>query len=228
LTQVIAHRGSTHAARENTLAAFAAARELGADGVELDVHLSSDGVVVVHHDAEIVGLGPVADLSSKALPDWLPSLEESLDVCGQLLVNVEVKQDGAASSAADGLLWSKVAEIVLDRGERSRVVVSSFSLEAVDAVHSHAPGLVTALLVEPTDDAMTAVALARHHGHGGVHPFFVSVDEALMEAALAARVAIRPWTVDDPARVVALAGLGVDAVITNDVAGALRSLGRTV
>ena len=227
MTQVIAHRGSTYAARENTLEAFQAARELGADGVELDVHLSSDGVVVVHHDAEVAGLGPIAGTSSKALPQWLPTLEESLECCGQLLVNVEVKQNSEAVSGADALLWSKVAEIIVKRGEAAKVVVSSFSLAAVDAVRSHAPSLATALLVEPTDDAVAAVALARRHGHGGVHPFHVSVNEALMEAAAAAFVAIRPWTVDDPARVVALAELGVDTVITNDVTAALRALGRS-
>src|SRR5271166_2724021 len=88
VTEIFAHRGSCDLARENTVAAFAAARDLGADGVELDVHRTADGEVVVHHDAEVPGFGPIAQLMSADRPEWLPTLADVLDASRPLLVNV--------------------------------------------------------------------------------------------------------------------------------------------
>ncbi|MGH9017440.1 MAG: glycerophosphodiester phosphodiesterase, partial [Acidimicrobiales bacterium] len=88
---LLAHRGGVGPYRENTLEAFRGAIDFGADGVELDVRRSADGRLVVHHDAEVPGVGAVHDLSAGELPDWIPSLEEALDVCAGAVVNVEVK-----------------------------------------------------------------------------------------------------------------------------------------
>jgi glycerophosphoryl diester phosphodiesterase len=224
LTDIYAHRGSAHVVRENTVAAFVAARELGADGVELDVHLSADGMVVVNHDDEILGLGLIGELLRSQLPEWLPTLEEALEACRPLPVNVEIK--AAVDPVLEDQLAAGVVEVVTARGEARDVVVSSFSLAAVDAVRAREPALATALLVEPAEDPEAALEVAIAHGHGGVHPFFAFVDEALMEKARASGTAVRPWTVDDPERMVELARLGVDAIITNDVALARRVLGR--
>lgn len=90
-----------------------------------------------------------------------------------------------------------------------------------------APSLATALLIDVAGDPMAWLVTAHRHGHGGLHPFFLDVDEALMKAAKASGMAIRAWTVDDPARIAALAVLDVDAVITNDVPAALHAIGRS-
>jgi glycerophosphoryl diester phosphodiesterase len=228
VTEIFAHRGSCHLARENTVAAFVGARDLGADGIELDVHLTADGNVVVHHDGEVPGLGPFARLLSAELPAWLPSLGEALDACRPLQVNVEIKQDETEGGPdRDRSLAFEVAALLMARAEAPRIVVSSFSLEAIDAVRGFEPGLATALLVDLDRDPMEALMTAREHGHGGLHPFFCSVDAALMKAAKGCGMAIRAWTVDDPARIAALADLGVDAVVTNDVAAARRAFGRS-
>ncbi len=228
VTDIFAHRGSWHLARENTVEAFAAARDLGADGVELDVRRTSDGEVVVHHDAEVAGVGPIAQLTSAELPEWLPTLGEALDASRSMLVNVEVKRSGnGRGTEDDDLLALEVASVLDSRSDAPRIVVSSFSLAIVDVVRSSARSLATALLVGPAEDPFRALATAVEHGHGGMHPFFESVDDALVKAAKAAHVAIRTWTVDDPDRIAALGALGVDAVITNDVAAARGALGRT-
>ena len=75
--------------------------------------------------------------------------------------------------------------------------------------------------------SLAALATAREHGHGGLHPFYFSVDAALVTACRKSGMAIRTWTVDDPAQIAALAELGVDAVVTNDVVAARRALGRS-
>jgi glycerophosphoryl diester phosphodiesterase len=228
VTEIFAHRGSARLNRENTVGAFVAARELGADGIELDVRRTADGALVVHHDAELTDAGPIAELSSAELPDWLPSLRAALDACRPLQVNVEIKQrEGESGPGLDDPLALEVARLLAQRSEATRIIVSSFSLPAVDAVRATAPTLATALLVEVAEDPFRALATARQHGHAGVHPFFLSVDKALIKAAEAAGIAIRTWTVDDPARIAALAEMGASAVITNDVPAARRALGRS-
>jgi len=226
VTRVFAHRGSAHLARENTVEAFAAAKKLGADGIELDVHLTADGVVVVHHDGEVPGLGPIASLRSAQLPPWIPTLGQALEVCRPLAVNVEVKYDETgAGEEHDRQLAFEVATHLAARDEAPQILVSSFSLAAIDAVHAFRPSLATALLVDLDSDAMEALLTAREHGHGGVHPFFTAVDAALISAAKDCGMAVRTWTVDDPEQISALGALGVDAVITNDVKAALQALG---
>jgi glycerophosphoryl diester phosphodiesterase len=225
--EVFAHRGSAQVVRENTVAAFAAAVALGADGIELDVHLTADGVVAVHHDAEVPGRGRISELTSTELPDWLPALPQALDACRPLRVNIEMKNELETWTARDDLLAAKVAELAVSREEVDALVVSSFSLRAIGAVRARAPRVATALLVEPADSAADALATAHDHGHGALHPFFLAVDQALVDAAKAVGMAIRPWTVDDPGLIAALAEIGVDAVITNDVTAALEALGRS-
>src|SRR5215203_4377279 len=99
---VLAHRGANRVAPENTVAAMQEAVDRGADGVELDVHRSADGVLVVHHDAETPA-GRLADLTTAALRDVVPDapmLSEVLDVCRGRLVNVEVKDPDPRAATA--------------------------------------------------------------------------------------------------------------------------------
>src|SRR5580693_8567760 len=93
MTAVFAHRGRTDGFAENTLEAFAEAKRLGADGVELDVRLTADGALAVHHDPTIDGLGPVADLTVPELPAHVPLLVDALTVCDGMVVNVEIKNE---------------------------------------------------------------------------------------------------------------------------------------
>src|ERR1700735_4626903 len=95
MTAVFAHRGCTEGFTENTIDAFAEAKRLGADGVELDVRLTADGALAVHHDPVIDGVGRVAGLTVSQLPPHVPLLPDALAVCEGLVVNVEIKNDPA-------------------------------------------------------------------------------------------------------------------------------------
>src|SRR5262245_27082175 len=90
---VIAHRGASRAAPENTLEAFRLARSLGADAVELDVRRTRDGALAVHHDARLPDGQSVVDLSAAELPRSVPLLDAALDACAGMWVNVEIKND---------------------------------------------------------------------------------------------------------------------------------------
>lgn len=224
---VLAHRGFAARARENTLEAFLEARRVGADGVELDVRRSADGGLVVHHDAVVAGTGPVAELSVADLPLWVPLLGAALDVCDGLMVNIEIKnlptEPGWDPAEA---LAGAVAALVGDRDVRGQVVVSSFTLATIDAVRSADAAIATAWLTPSRFDQLQALATVREHGHAGLHPHHDSVTDELVDKAHRTGLMLNTWTVDDPERARALAGKGVDAIVTNAPDVVLSALGR--
>ena len=124
-------------------------------------------------------------------------------------------------------LARRVAEVISETSTGGEFVVSSFSLETIDAVLGVNGALETAWLIEPGADVGDAIGTAAYHGHLGVHPYHLFVDEAVVFAAHDLGLAVRAWTVDDGDRISRLGALGVDALITNDVSTALRALGRS-
>ncbi len=112
---VLAHRGSPDPANgvgENTIEAFARARRLGADGVELDARLAADGAVVVCHDPVLGGIGPVGETLSADLPDEVPLLSAALTACRGMTVNIEIKNlPGEPSFDPGERLADQVAEL---------------------------------------------------------------------------------------------------------------------
>lgn len=219
---VVAHRGASRAARENTVDAFLRARALRADGVELDVRRTRDGALVVHHDAAIPGVGPLVEqalVELREVAPWVPTLEEAFDACAGAWVNVEVKNlpidpDWDPSER----VAERVARAVVDAGLHDRVIVSSFNPAALARVREVEAGIATALLVLPAFDALDAVEAAAAVEHAALHPAVEGVRDRLDEVVAAGReagVAIVPWTVDEPEEIAALAAAGVQGIITN-------------
>jgi len=222
LTRVFAHRGSAQSAPENSISAFLEARRLGADGVELDVRRSADGALVVHHDSAVEGIGEIATLAVADLPNEIPLFDAALEACASMTVNIEIKNDPgeAGHDPTDGLAIDVVAHVVeLDR--RSEVIISSFDRATLDAVRRAdaeiAIGLLLGFGVDPIDVLEGLVA----SGFNAVHPFVLLVSAPLVEAAHTAGLAVNTWTVDAAHDLEAMARLGVDAVITDDVPLAL-------
>lgn len=231
---VLGHRGASRARPENTLAAFAEARAMGADGVELDARRTADERLVVHHDPRIDGFGllfdqPFATLRA-ARPD-IPTLAEALDTCAGMIVNVEIKclpwepdadtPDRAVARAVVDLVRSIGTVPVAD------VIVSSFDLGAIDACRAFAPEVATAWLTSGQDIAVAA-PIAAERGHGWLNPDRVAAlraSHADVAAAQRSGVRVGVWTVDEPDDITALAAAGVDAVITDVPDVALRTLG---
>ncbi|MCB1015011.1 MAG: glycerophosphodiester phosphodiesterase [Acidimicrobiales bacterium] len=222
MTLVIAHRGASARFPENTVAAFEGARALGADWVELDVRLARDGALVVLHDEALTDGRLLHTLTRGEIDPAVPSLAEALDACEGMGVNVEIKnlplEDAYDPTMA---VVPAVVEELRRRGDPERWLVSCFDLATVDACHELAPELPTAFLVLDPQGG-DAVDVAAAHGHRALHPWVPMVDEALIERAHAAGLALNTWTVDDPERIVELAAHGADGVVTNapDVARA--------
>ncbi|HSS11265.1 MAG TPA: glycerophosphodiester phosphodiesterase [Acidimicrobiales bacterium] len=223
---VLAHRGASQGAVENTVEAFCEARRLGADGVELDVRRSADGALVVHHDAEIPGAGMIATLKVTDLPVTVPLLDAAVVACGDLLINIEMKDlPGEPGFDPTYPLAGLVATFVAERDLVARVIVSSFDLAAVDAVRVAEPAVATGWLTPSGFDHRQALESVVAGGHSALHPHHNAVTRELVTMAHQAGVAINTWTVDEADRMRALASAGVDAIITNrpDLAKAVLS-----
>ncbi len=218
---VIAHRGASGSRPENTLEAFRHARELGADWVELDVRRSADGALVVHHDAHLPDGRVIVATPAAELPAAVPTLAEALDACAGMGVNVEIKNDPAEPDFdPSNDIAVTVAQVIRswlgpEGSAAARVIVSSFTKETIDRLRAEAPELPTGWLTFDLRDHAAVVGRAVAHGHAAIHPYDPFVDRDLVGQAHAAGLAVYVWTVDDPARMVELAGMGVDGIITN-------------
>ena len=226
-----AHRGASHDAPQNTLAAFRLAREMGADGVELDVQASKDGEAVVIHDftvdATTDGQGAVKDKTLAELKEldagswfdtWfagerIPTLEEVLVGVGhQLLLNIELKTKGLRN--AD--LVAEVVRLIEDHNLVHRVIVSSFNplaLRRVKKLNHHIP---TGLLYYFDLSAhLLRTLLVLVANPDALHPAKDLVSQEYMTWAKERGYRVNVWTVDEPAEMERLVALGVDGIITN-------------
>jgi len=215
--RVIAHRGASAAAPENTIEAFRLARELGADWVELDARRTADGQIIVHHDAHLADGRAIVELRRSELPDHVCDLTAALDACEGMSVNIEVKNwpDDPDFDASE-VVASFVVDEVGRRGTQDQVLVSCFHYPTIEAVHRLDPTLPTAflhLLAERSwVDLAERVATA---GHQALHPWDGLVDADLVAAAHEHGLEVNVWTVDEPNRMAQLIDLGVDGLCTN-------------
>ncbi len=236
-TLVWAHRGASGYRPENTLEAFALAAELGADGVELDVHFTKDGQVVVIHDEKIDrtsnGQGEVKDytLDELNLFDFgfkfygerrgvkIPTLDEVYALLAPtgLTVNVEIK-------ATDADLPAACDRIAKKYNMENKVIYSSFDhLQLVRMKQANSDAVTAPLygfnLVNPWN-------YAKDMGAGAVHPRLSLLDKLdnYVDRCHNAGLRVHPWTANTKEDIAYLVSLGCDAVITNypDVAIALR------
>ena len=209
---VIAHRGASSIALENSLAAFRAAAGQGADGVELDVHATIDGEIVVHHDPSVLGL-PIAqarwrDLASVPLAngETMPTLAQALDVLDMLKVFVEVKVLDPQ--------WDDRLFAVLDGGPNpGGYAVHSFLAPVIRRLGEKRPTLSRGILSEvrsPSAKQILADAAAQT-----LWPEQSTIDERLVQTVHGLGATIIAWTVDNPADMERLARWRVDGICTN-------------
>jgi glycerophosphoryl diester phosphodiesterase len=223
VTAVFAHRGCTEGGiRENTVGAFAEARRLGADGVELDVRLTKDGALAVHHDAEVPGAGVISQLGAAELPDYVPLLADVLAVCDGMTVNVEIKNaPGDPGWDATELVAALSAEAIDAAGWTGRVIVSSFQPATLRAVQAADERLALGALWGVGADSGGGLEEAAAEGFKAIHPFVLAVTPQLVEQAHALGLDVNTWTVNGPHDLRAMVELGVDTVITDVLSQAM-------
>ena len=203
--EIIAHRGANREAPENTIAAFARAIELGVDGIELDVHLSADGLPVVHHDFVLRDGRRIADVTSADLQreGALSTLQEVLDfVDARCRVYVEIKAAAAVNTTC-----------ALLRSRTSWCAIHSFDHRIAREAGERVPGLETGILL--VSYLVDSVAAVRAAGARDLWQQVDFIDGALVNAVHGAGGRVIAWTVNDVTRARDLRAIGVDGVCTD-------------
>ena len=231
--KIWAHRGASGHAPENTLPAFELAHVLGADGIELDVQLTRDGVPVVIHDEKIDrvsdGRGCVKDYTLRELKAFnmnknfpaygivsIPTLEEVYDLVRNtdLTVNVELKNSVVFYEE----LEEKVLRLAEEKGLADRIIYSSFNHYSMRRIKDLLPTARTAFLY--SDGILDIAEYAEKYGVFAVHPSagcmkYPGVD--VVKACHAKGIRVHVWTVNEETDFERMRKLGADAVITNYV-----------
>lgn len=242
---IIAHRGDSANAPENTLAAFRMALDKGSDGVEFDVQLSKDGVPVVIHDFNLKRTGGrsdfVADLTAKQLAhidvgSWfaakkglvqneefseqnVPTLVEVLDAVGgcrgPIYVELKCRDDDFGS------LVTAVCEVVRGSGLVEKIIVKSFKLGAITAVKCSMPEVRTAALFAPEilnflRRKRHIIELAREFGADGISLHYSLATKGLTRIAREHKIPVTIWTADKAVWVERCIRRSIGALITND------------
>ena len=229
-----AHRGAAGLAPENTLAAFRMALELGADGTEMDLQLTRDGVVVVIHDDTVDrttdGRGRIGDLTlaevkrldagAKFGPTFrgerIPTLRELIDLVkasgkDRFRLNLEIKfAEGREGQPAD--LEEKVLAVLAETKFLDRVITQSFYHPSAAKMKRLAPGISAGLLVGQRRQPADPVAAVRDLGVDYYAPHHSLVTPDLLRALHQAAIPVVTWTVNDPADMRRLVDMGLGAL----------------
>ncbi|HEX6289204.1 MAG TPA: glycerophosphodiester phosphodiesterase family protein [Herpetosiphonaceae bacterium] len=223
-TQIIAHRGASADAPENTLAAFELAYRQGAQMIEFDVRPTADGAIVVFHDDTTARWNgrsdAVAALTLAAMQqidlrgERAPTLDEVCDWARAtgMLLNVEIKVAGIEAA---------VARTIQAHGIDEQVIISSFALGALQTMRIVAPDLARGVLTDADATPPGAASLwplepLRSLEARAWHPSRQLPQlEQLIPPIREAGYAVNVWTVDDPAVMRQLLGLRVEGIMTN-------------
>ncbi|NIS81469.1 MAG: glycerophosphodiester phosphodiesterase [Anaerolineales bacterium] len=227
---VIAHRGASLRAPENTLAAFRLAEEMGADAIELDAKLTKDGHVVVHHDRtlerttdgegllakctleELKRLDAGSHFNSEFKGERIPTLQEVFDIVGKrTLINIELSNYATPWDS----LPSEVVKLVNVNRLDSRVLFSSFSPISLLRVGQLAANIPRGLLVMPREPTWVRFLFKQISTYQAYHPHWRIADQNAIQGQHKAGRRVYVWTVNEPKRMTTLIKLGVDGVITD-------------
>ncbi|MEK6752117.1 MAG: glycerophosphodiester phosphodiesterase family protein [Chloroflexota bacterium] len=239
---LLAHRGDLAHAPENTLPSFTQAIQKGADGVELDAKLTSDGHVIVIHDSTVDrttnGKGKVASFSldeirkldagawfdGKFAGTKVPLLEEVFETVGRdKLINIELTN---YSTPRDGLA-KKVCELVRKHNNQKQIIFSSFFASNLKIAEQTLPEAPRGLLATPGVLGLWARSFGFMFGnYQALHPHISSTSREQMQRAHRLQRRIHVWTANTPEEIHRLKDWGVDGIFSDDPAAALRALGR--
>ncbi|EHQ90921.1 glycerophosphodiester phosphodiesterase [Desulfosporosinus youngiae] len=224
-----AHRGASGNYPENTMLAFAKAVEMGCDGIETDVQMTRDGVLVLIHDERVDrttnGSGLVKDYSYAELCRldaglWygasfagagIPRAEELLLLARDagIRLNFEIK-NGIVQYE---FIEEKLIELIYSYGWQDLVILSSFNHYSMVHCKEIAPSLKTGLLY--MEGLYRPGLYARTARADALHPYFYAVNEEIICEAHSEGLLVNTFTINDPAAMRRLVQTGVDGIITN-------------
>lgn len=243
MTLIVAHRGALAEAPENTMLAYQRAVDLGADAIEIDVHLTKDGKLALIHDETLDRTtsltGPIADKTLAQIRRGdagyhftasdgsfrfrgqklkVPTLAEVLDwLPDGIGLVVEIKARAATAATMEALRGSRVRAA-------GAVTVISFDEQTIDEAHRLDPDLPTGYLLVPFQATEPALTFAVEHGHAAILPWEVDLGldpEPLISLARAYGRQVGCYVVNDPDRMKQLAAIGLWGFVT-DLPGLAR------
>ncbi len=214
--QVIAHRGASGHVDENSLGAFKLAIEMGADWVEMDVRKSGDGMLVVHHDANLADRRTIAHTPSKELPSEIPSFAEALEVCEGAGVVVEIKNfPNEPGYDTEHMISVAVAGTLRAYREPEDILVISFNLDSVNRIRAFDAEITTGFLVFDPVMASQSIQMACDNEHSVVSFHSSNISEALVGRAHAAGLLVHTWTVNEADQMSQQIDMGVDGIVSD-------------
>ena len=238
--KVFAHRGFSGNYPENTMLAFHKAIEAGADGIELDIHESSDGKLVIIHDENLVrttGIDAlVSDLSLKeltrikasktkddAFETPIPSFEEFCDFAakGSFITNVEIKTNQIWYQDIE----KKAIDMVRAFGLSDRIIFSSFNWISVMRAKALATDIECGFLYEGQKHEKLAYE-TKEAGIQYMHPDFALLDDQTVAECRKCNIGLNVWTINTEERMKRLIEWDVNSTISNYPDMCLRLLGR--
>jgi glycerophosphoryl diester phosphodiesterase len=227
-TLVLGHRGAKAYAPMNTIPAFKLALEQGADGIELDTHLTKDGHLIVLHDftvdhttngqgyvkdmtlAEVKSLDAGSYFDAKFAGTRIPTLDEVFEAIGQrTFINVEIKSETIRTDGVE----KAVADCITRHAMSKRVIVSSFNPLALRRFRQVMPTVPIGYLYSSGISLLAPVMYFLPHE--ARHPLHSMIDATYVQWAHKNNWRVNTWTVNDPAQAVELHNFGVDAIITD-------------
>lgn len=226
---MVAHRGGIHIGAENRIATFKKALALGVDAIEMDIHQSRDGHLMVIHDLTLdhaFGRPGRVDRMTRAELEkaGVPSLEDAADLLqGKCLLVIEIKQpkDGTRHRGIE----RRLVEFIAERKLSDSVIIISFYADSMRKVNDLAPHLDKAFLFGSTPKDLKATK--RDMGLTYLGPKYTKVDEDFMKRAKELGLKVNPWTVDGKEKLEKFVDLGCDAITTNDPDILLGIVGRS-
>lgn len=239
MTLIFAHRGSAGTHPENTMESFIAAEKSGADGIELDVHLSKDGEIVVIHDETVDrttnGKGFVNQLLLKELKELnasykfntfqsfikvprIPTLKEIFEWMrgNNLQCNIELKN----GKIIYPLLEEKVIQLIRDYQYEKRIIISSFNHYSLIHCYRLDPEIETAPLY--SDGLYMPWVYTRAINAKGMHPNIKVTPDMIIKGAMDEGIAVRPYTINKDKEIERLISIQCSAIITDYPEKALK------
>lgn len=238
ICKVISHRGANRQAPQNTIPAFEKSLEIGVDGFETDVHLTSDGVPVICHNYTIdetsTGVGEIASMKLDSLRRYdfgvkfnekfagttLPTLEEFLTLCETAdieIMNIELK----TPLNGDNSIVARTIEAVKAHGLFDKLLISSFSPELLVECKRIDPTCKTGYLYSPNQKIalknmiFNYVEFAQKIGADYLHPHYSMVTKHYVKKLHKNGIGVNVWTVNSPETAIKLISYGVDGLITD-------------
>jgi glycerophosphoryl diester phosphodiesterase len=229
MTKNIAHRGFSGTYPENTLLAFQKALEIGSDGIEFDVHLTKDGIPVIHHDELLDrttnGVGLIGDFTFNELRPLdaaarfhgffeiqrLPSLREYFELVNgtKILSNIELKTGVIHYPSIE----QKVLDIIDEFNCREDVIVSSFNHYSIAKFKNLAPDVKIGVLEESW--LINPGVYTKALGAECYHPEYHSLNQKTIDDLRNNNIEIYTWTINDEDDMRAAIAKGLDGIITN-------------